>query len=197
MGAQHGATPADDTAATTPATGADDTATTDDTTTPDDTDKPLGPGGEKALASEREARKESDRAAAALKKANADLQKQLQAFQDKDKTELEKLTEARDAAEKEAVTARREVLRLRIAAEKQVDAELLAGDDEEAMRAHADRLLAWRGDAKPPTPKPDRAQGRRGPVDIDSEIREAEAKGDTALAITLKNRKLLASMQSR
>ena len=144
-----------------------------------------------------EARKWEQRAKAnnASAKEAETLREKLQAFEDRDKSDLEKLTEKLAAAEKSAQTASREALRYRIAAEKSVDPELLAGDDEDGMRAHAERLLAWRGEAKPTAPKSDPSQGSRGPVDIDAQIRDAEAKGDIREAIALKNRKLLGATQ--
>lgn len=152
----------------------------------DQADKPLGPGGEKALASEREARK-------AAEKANADLAARLKEFEDRDKSELERLTERAATAEREAADARRESLRYSIAAETGIPANLLNGDDEEAMRGHAERLKAFVETQRPSTPKPDPSQGARGPVDIDDQIRDAESRGDIGAAIALKNQKLLAS----
>lgn len=153
---------------------------------PADGDTPLGPNGEKALASERDARK-------AAEKANADLTARLKNFEDRDKTELQKLTEARDTAEQAAKSSALELLRYRVAADTNVDPDLLAGTDEETMRAHASRLIAWRGvdaQGKPPAPRPDLSQGARGQADtVDAQIAEAESNGDYRTAIQLKARK--------
>ena len=86
---------------------------------------------------------ERERAAAAdkeLKKLAAELKK----YQDRDKSEQEKLEEAKTTAEKEAAEAKAELLRLRVAAKKQLPPELaerLRGEDEKELEQDADRLL--------------------------------------------------------
>lgn len=98
-------------------------------------------------------------------KENKDAAERLAKIEEASKTEAQKLADRADAAEKAAADATKQLLRYRIAATKGVDPELLAGDDEESITAHADRLLAWRGTAQPtapPTPKPDPSQGGRG-----------------------------------
>lgn len=91
-------------------------------------------------------------------KAAAD---RLAALEEAQKSEAEKQADRVAKAEKAAAEANRELLRYRVAAAKGVDPELLAGDDEAAMTAHADRLIAWRGDQKPAGPRPDPSQGAR------------------------------------
>lgn len=62
-------------------------------------------------------------------------------------------------------------LRSDIARTKGVDPELLTGATEEEMTAHAERLLAWRGD-KPVVTNPNPAQGAGGnaPVSEDDQL---------------------------
>lgn len=60
-------------------------------------------------------------------------------------TEIERVTSQARQAEERAATAARELLRYKVAAEKGVPADLLSGDDEESIAAHADQLLAFRG----------------------------------------------------
>ena len=91
------------------------------------------------------ARKAAADELAALKAANA--------------TPDEKLT----AAQREAAEARAELAKYRVAAETGIPADLIFGEDEDAMRAYADRLKAFRGEAPTKTPpKPDPSQGPKG-----------------------------------
>lgn len=154
---------------------------------PPASDEPLGAPGLKALQAEREAR-------AAADKAVADLAAKVKAFEDRDKTEAEKAAERLAASEKAAADAQLQLARYKVASEKGVDADLLTGNDEDAMRAAADKLLAWRGDPKPQVPKPDPAQGARpGVTDIDAEIEEAQKKRDFVRVIQLREQKAAAS----
>lgn len=70
------------------------------------------------------------------------------------KTELEKERERAEAAEKRAAQAERTSLQVRIATELGVPQEAVHGDDEEAMRTSAQRLVEWRDTNKKPAPKP-------------------------------------------
>lgn len=102
-----------------------------------DADKPLGPEGEKAL----EAFKQRAREAESKLKA---VERRVQEFEDKDKTELERATSQRDAAAKERDEAKAESLRLRVAIEKKLPAELidrLRGSNEKELQDDADELL--------------------------------------------------------
>jgi hypothetical protein len=88
-------------------------------------------GLKKALNSERQLR--------------AAAEKKLKAFEDAQKSELEKATERADAAEKRAAELERSVLRARVAAKHDLPAELadrLQGDDEAALEEDAKRLSA-------------------------------------------------------
>lgn len=68
------------------------------------------------------------------------------------KSEIQRATEARQAAEERATAAARELIRYKVAAETGVPAQMLVGDDEEAMTAHAAELIAWRGAQEPQAP---------------------------------------------
>ena len=154
---------------------------------PPKADEPLGAPGLKALQAER------DRATAA-EKAVADALAKVKEYEDRDKTEAEKAAERLAASEEAAADAQIELARYKVAAEKGVDAELLTGNDEAAMRVAADKLLAWRGDPKPAVPKPDPAQGARpGVSDIDAEIAEAVKARDFIRVISLREQKAAAS----
>jgi len=152
-------------------------------------DEPLGAPGLKALQTERDARAAADKLA-------ADLAAKVKEYEDRDKSEAEKTAERLAASEKAAADAQIELARYKVAAEKGVDADLLTGDDEAAMRAAADKLLAWRGDVKPVVPKPDPAQGARpGESDIDAEIATATKERNFTRVIALRQQK--AALQNK
>jgi DNA-binding XRE family transcriptional regulator len=112
-------------------------------------DTPLGPNGEKALRAEREAR-------AAAEKAAADYKAKLDEIEKASRSELEKAQEAQ--AQLAEITRQSTVNK--VALEKGVPADLvefLTGDNEEAIAAKADLLLARLN--APKTPKPDPSQG--------------------------------------
>ena len=118
----------------------------------------LGQSGEKALKAERAARR------AAEKAANEAMAK-VKAFEDAKKSESERLAEQLQALKAEAATAKAETLRLRVAAELGLPADLhefLAGDDEEQLRAKAQKLMAATAAATGPrSPAPDPTQGAK------------------------------------
>lgn len=148
----------------------------------------LGDAGKRALAEERKARK-------AAEKEKGDLATRLKEFEDRDKSELEKASEAWKSAEAERDAAKAEALRLRTAIKHGIsdeDAELfLTGTDEETLTRQAERLAERITSSTPRAPKPDPSQGARGPVGIDARIAEAEKNGDVRTAIALKSQQLL------
>jgi hypothetical protein len=76
-------------------------------------------------------------------KANADAAAKLASLEEAQKTEAQKLADRASAAEKEAADAKLEVLRLKVGNAKKLPADvidLLKGDTEEELAAHADRL---------------------------------------------------------
>lgn len=124
-----------------------------ETTAPD-----LGDGGKKALDAERRARRQAEKAA-------SDAAARIKEYEDRDKTESQKLTEQLAALKAEAATARAEALRLRVAAELGLPGDLhefLVGDDEEQIRARAQKLMAATAAATDPRrPAPDPTQGAK------------------------------------
>lgn len=117
---------------------------------------PLGEGGKKALEAERAARKEAERAA-------AELAAKVKEFEDAQKSEAERTAEALAEAQQRAAKAEAEALRLRIAAETELPADLhefLAGDTEEELRAKAEKLKAATA-AGVRRPQPDPSQGAK------------------------------------
>jgi membrane protein involved in colicin uptake len=85
-------------------------------------------------------------------KANADAATRLAALEESQKTEAQKLADAKAAAEKDAADARADALRWRIAAKHQIsdeDAELfLTGTDEVTLTKQAERLAGRVADQK-------------------------------------------------
>lgn len=75
--------------------------------------------------------------------------------EEKNKTELQKATERAAEAERKAALAERTALRTRIAAETGVPVEVLHGDDEDSIKAAAQKVIDWRDSNKkqPPSPK--------------------------------------------
>lgn len=107
--------------------------------------------------------------AAALKKANKEaetLRRQLKEYEDRDKTEAEKLAERASEAEGRALAAEKALLRKDVALIKGLPADLvdrLRGETAEELSADADALLALLTPAEPPEPAPlDLGQGNRG-----------------------------------
>ncbi len=99
-------------------------------------------------------------------KKNADAAKRLADLEEADKTELQKLTDAKAAAEKEAAEAKLTALRYEVAASKGIpitQAKRLIGSTKEELEADADEYLESAkpdtGDKKDPPPdgkpKPD------------------------------------------
>ncbi|MGW5426876.1 hypothetical protein ACWET9_06565 [Streptomyces sp. NPDC004059] len=122
----------------------DDTGSATDTGQHDDVTSGLGEAGQKALAAERKRAAAAERAAKSQQKQLEELTRQLQEFQDRDKTEAQKLAEAKSAAEQRATSAEQQLLRFKVAAAKNLPANLasrLQGATEEEMAADADSLL--------------------------------------------------------
>lgn len=101
-------------------------------------------------------------------KANADAAKKLAELEESQKTESQRLSDAKTAAEADAATARAEALRWRIAAKHGItddDADtFLTGTDEETLTRQAERLTALATAASStssPAPRPDLSQGPR------------------------------------
>ncbi len=108
---------------------------------------------------------EARRARRAAETQAAELADKVKQFEDAQKSESERLTEQLTALKSEASTARAEALRLRVAAESGLPAnlhEFLVGDDEEAVRAQAQKLMAATAAATDPRrPAPDPTQGAK------------------------------------
>lgn len=180
--------------------GATPPAPTPEPPKPDD-DKPLGPAGERALAAERDARKALEKQVAAL----APLQKIAEALgagtpAAAGKSELELLNERFAQHERDLADERVARHRAEVAHEKGLtpaQAARLQGGTRDELLADADALLALfppasaGAPAQPGTPRPDPTQGARGAgPDVDSRIKEAQAKGDWRTVISLQNEKL-------
>ena len=100
-------------------------------------------------------------------KGNAEAAQRLAEIEAANKTEAEQAADRIAALEREAITAKAEALRFKIAAKFQVsdeDADLfLTGTDEETLTKQAQRLSARAEEAgKPRAPKPNPDQGKPG-----------------------------------
>lgn len=107
--------------------------------------------------------------ARALKKANNEAEKlrlKLKEYEDRDKSELEKLAESQAAAERRAIEAEMRALRLEVAAEKGLtasQAKRLVGSSREDLEADAEEILRdFPAASQSRTPRPDPSQGSRG-----------------------------------
>lgn len=151
---------------TTPVTTSTDSAETTATveTQPED----LGEAGKKALAQERAAKK-------AAEKQLSELQKRLQEFEDRDKTEAQKLADRVAAAEQERDALLLTAMRQKVALEKGLPATLaerLKGSTEDEMSADADELLSLvpqASDQGQPGPRPDLSQGARSAMALNGD----------------------------
>jgi hypothetical protein len=119
-----------------------------------DPDKPLGDGGEKALAAERKARRDAE---AALK----DVQTKLQELEDKDKDEVTKLRDEVTSLRSQLTEAGAKSLRADVAMAKGLtaaQAKRLVGSTIEELEADADEILeafpVKAGATPPPGRKP-------------------------------------------
>lgn len=129
---------------------------------PPEGDKPLGPGGERALQAERQKAKDLEKELARYRKL----------AEDTENAKLSDIEKANKAAETEKTRADQlaaQLTRYKVIAETQLPAELhefLAEGvtDEEALTEKANKLKAALGatPGKPAAPKPDPSQGARG-----------------------------------
>lgn len=119
-----------------------------DTGTPPDPD--TGDGGDLKAELEkwkREKRKWEERA-----KENAKAADKLAEYENANKSELERLTEAQRASDERAAKAERELARMRVAMRKgltEAQAKRLVGDTDEELEADADELMESFQPAKP------------------------------------------------
>lgn len=150
----------------------------------------LGDAGKKALAEERKARRDAEKA------LNAEKAK-VKAFEQRDLSEQERMTQQLAEATARAEKAETDALRLRIANEEGLGSDLLefldGTADEEQMRARAKKLKAAMAVAPPPTP-PDFGGGHRGDdptsvASLDQQIADALKAGDMRLSIALKRQR--------
>ena len=95
---------------------------------------------------------------------NAEAAKRLKEIEDRDLSELQKAQRDREEALARLQEIEKEAVRNRVALAKGLPAEIAAtlnGSNEEELAAHADRLIAWRANVPPTTPRPDPGQGPR------------------------------------
>ncbi|MFE5021404.1 hypothetical protein [Streptomyces sp. NPDC056690] len=147
-------------------TGAIDPTFTPPTATPAEQpppgDEPLGEGGKRALAAEREARRDLERR---LKEVEP-LAAKYREIEDSQKSDLERLTEQLTAAEQRAQQAESDGLRMQVAAAKGLTPEQAArlqGATREELEADADQLRAL---FTPPEQSTSERPPQRTPVEM-------------------------------
>ncbi len=123
-----------------------------------------------------------------LRKAE-EAERRLAEIEESQKTEQQKQADALAKLQQENAELRTTALKAQVAAVKGIPAELLTGSTQEELEAHADALLAFKGQA--PTTTPDFGGGQRGddsnPVDaLRRQIDDAQKAGNVALSVTLK-----------
>lgn len=142
----------------------------------------LGDAGKKALDAERRARRQAE-------KERAELAAKVAEFENASKSEAEKAAARAEAAEKALAEMTAKALRLQVATEAGIPADLhefLTGTDEESLRAQATKLAEIAATASAPRqPKPDPTQGARpdgsGPKMLTpDEVSELFRQGNTA-----------------
>ncbi len=121
-------------------------------------------------------------------KDNADAAERLAAIEEANKTEAQKQAEQLDRLQQENSQLKLESLRAQVAAAKNIpDPALLVGTTLEELEAHADKLLAFKGQ----TPPPDFGAGNRGDApdtaeSLQAQIAKAVSDGDVATSVRLK-----------
>lgn len=153
-----------------------------------DADEPLKEAGKRALDSEREARK-------AAEKAKTDLEKRIKEYEDKDKTESQRLADENTELKAAKAASDRKALVAQVAMDHKLDKDdldLLHGDTEEELTARAKRIAELKTAAGAGAGSAD--QGAKPPAgtDLKSQIKAAETKGDFATAMRLKNQQAMA-----
>jgi hypothetical protein len=151
----------------------------------------LGEAGKRALQAEREAPKKAEKAAAEHQKQLESQTAKIRHFEDRDKTELERLqsraesaAQEREKALSDAATARLELTKFQVARDKKLPAEWidrLRGSSQEELEADADSLLAVLKEQEKRRTPPSYDGGVRrqatSPTDMNSLIRRAAGLG--------------------
>ena len=125
-------------------------------TTPEAPDA-LGDAGKAALSAERKARRDAEKRA-------QEFEAKVKEFEQSKLSEQERLTKQLEEAKAIAATAQAEALRLRVAAETDLPADLhefLVGADETELRAKAEKLKAAMAAGGTRRPQPDPSQGAK------------------------------------
>ncbi len=128
----------------------------------------LGDAGKKALAAERDARKQAEKQAAEFKR-------RLDEIEQANLSELEKAQKRAEAAEQALTTREKEIARLGVIAAKQIPAEyhdLIRGDTAEELEAAADKIAALlKAPAGPVIPNQGKTPDKAAPESADDWLR--------------------------
>jgi hypothetical protein len=148
---------------------------------PEDADAPILAQADNPDAVKRALKAERDAAKRAAKERDEALAR-VKEFEDRDKSEQERLAERASALEADNAKLARELLRLEVAAEKKLPPELarrLQGDDREALEADAEALLAIVTTTNAPRGSADQGARKGG----NNQLTEADLKSMTPEAI--------------
>ena len=140
----------------------------------------LGDAGKKAISEERAARKSAE-------KAQADLAARLKQFEDRDKTDTQRLTEERDALKAERDLSRVEATRLRLGIRYKLgedDLDFIGAGSDDEMESRAKRYSERVAAAVAPPARGAVDQGVKGDPpsskpDMNALIRAAARGGDS------------------
>lgn len=126
-----------------------------------------------------------------LAKDNAAAAARLAEIEEANKTEAQKQTEQLERLQQENAALKVEQVRAQVAAAKNIpDPTLLVGSTKEELEAHADKLLAFKGQ----TPPPDFGAGNRGDTPntleaLDRQIAEAQKARNVPLSLRLQKQR--------
>lgn len=154
----------------------------------DATSEEIGEAGKAAIQKERAARQDLERKLAEAQQLQDELKQKVHEFEDRDKTDQQRLTDQVAALEKrladketEIAKAQQASLRAAVAAEKGVPIGSLTGTTKEELEQSADDLIAWREASapkrppKPPTPAAGLTSGASGTGDLPTDPKERAA----------------------
>lgn len=107
----------------------------------------------------------------------------LDELEEASKTELQRITERAETAEKALAQAQFDALRSEVAATKGVPAAHLVGTTREELEAHADELIEWRDqNSGPRTPRVDPNQGRGNALPLNGDGLEMALRNKLGIA---------------
>jgi hypothetical protein len=133
----------------------------------------------RAIQAERDNAKAAKKAAEDASKEAENLRAKVQEFEDRDKSEQEKAEQRAADAEAKAEKAEKKLLRLTVASEKKLPAELadrLQGETQAELEADADKLLKWAKAEDSVSVDGGARKSTKAPEDMNARIRAAAGR---------------------